>query len=126
MVLGIIERESGFNALAMSELKAYGLMQCLQETFDRHLPEIGYSGFTAALAFNPVVNVQVGIKHLIYLRRYWISEGIDSWLWTMNSYFWGIRATWQLLLEKKRAMLPSVEYGKGILDLAKKWKERGI
>jgi len=126
IVMALIERESSFNPNAISKAKAYGLTQCIRPVFDLHLPELGYGKFSVDLALNPIVNIEVGIKHLIYLRKYWLSEGIDSWLITTSSYYWGIRHTWDLLTSKKRARLPSLEYGKGIIDLANKWKEKGL
>lgn len=126
MILALIERESAFNPDAISNAKAYGLTQVIKPTFELHSYDLGYGEFNKDLALDPIVNVQVGIRHLVYLRKYWLSEGVDSWMITINSYFWGTRLTWELFLEKKRAKLPSLEYGKGILDLAEKWKARGI
>jgi len=125
-ILAVIERESNFNPHAVSYAKAYGLMQVIRTTCEIHLPELGYGNFSKELVLDPIVNIQLGIKELVRLRKYWLEEGTDSWIITMTSYFWGIRNTWALLTEKKRANLPSLEYGKGILDLADNWRERGI
>lgn len=125
-VLAIMQRESNFNPSAVSYAKAYGLMQVIRDTCDIHLPALGYGAFSKDLVMDPIINTQIGIKELIRLRKYWLEEGTDSWIVTMTSYFWGIRNTWALLTTKKRANLPSLEYGKGILDLADGWRGRGI
>jgi hypothetical protein len=125
-ILAVIERESNFNPKAISYAKAYGLMQVIRTTCELHLSALGYGDFSKDLVLDPIVNVQIGIKELIRLRKYWLEEGTDSWIVVMTSYFWGIRNTWSLLTEKRRANLPSLEYGKGILDLADSWKEKGI
>jgi hypothetical protein len=53
-----------------------------------------------------------------------MSEGLDSWLITVNSYFWGTSPVWDLLNKSK--MMPNLEYGKGVLDLQRRYKEKGI
>jgi len=126
LIMGIMERESEFNPKAISRKKAYGLMQAIRGTFELHLRGLGYGGFTKTLALDPIVNVQVGIKELVRLKRYWLEYDIDSWLIATNSYFWGTAIVWELFMEKKRAKLPSLEYAKGILDLEKKWREKGL
>ncbi len=127
IVMAIIERESAFNPDAISRARAYGLTQCIRAVFEQHLPELGYGRrFSKDLALNPIINVEVGIRHLVYLRKYWLAEGIDSWPISISSYFWGIRLTTQLITEKKRTKLPSLEYGIGVLKLAKAWQARGV
>lgn len=126
IVMAMMERESHFNPNAISYAKAFGLMQVTRTIFDLHLPELGYGKFTKSLALSPIVNVEVGIKELVRLRKYWLEEGVDSWMITVNSYFWGIRNTWELFLKKKRAHLPSLEYGKSILDGAREWRKKGL
>ena len=126
-VFAIMERESNFSPDAISRSHAYGIMQLIPTTFMLHSALLGYSGnFHEDLALNPIVNTEVGIQELIRLRKYWLSEGVNDWLVVYTSYFWGTRSTWELFLSKKRAKLPSLEYSKGIIDLAKKWRERGI
>lgn len=126
IIMAVIERESAFDPDAISRQKAYGLMQLIRPVMQGHLQRLGYGRFTKNLALDPIVNVECGIKELVRLRQYWLEEGINNWLIVSTSYFWGIRNTWELLLEKKRAKLPSLEYGKGILDLAKEWQKRGL
>jgi len=126
MIMAIMERESSFNPDAVSYAHAYGLMQVTRTVCEIHLPELGYGDFSKSLVLDPIVNVQLGIRELIRLRKYWIEYDTDSWIVTMTSYFWGIKNTWALLTSKKRSNLPSLEYGKGILDLANKWKEKGL
>jgi len=126
LIMGIMERESNFNPSAISYAKAYGLMQVIETTWAIHAADMAYGRFTEDIALDPIVNVQVGIKELVRLRKYWLENGVDSFLVTINSYFWGTTHTWELLTKKKRASLPSLEYGKGVLDLAKKWEEKGL
>lgn len=125
-IFAMIERESNFDPMAISPQRAYGLMQLIRPTFEMYLEDIGYAKFSKTIALDPVVNVKAGIEHLVYLRSYWLEEDVDSWMTVMNSYFWGIRTTWELFLSKRRARLPSMEYGKNILDLTREWKERGL
>ena len=125
IILGLIERESNFNPDAISSAKAYGLMQIIEDTWLIHDVYDDWE-FTPEMATMPEINVRVGIAELVRLRYYWIREGQDNWMVPLTSYFWGITNTWVLLTSKTRDMLPSLEYGKGVLDLAIKWKERGI
>lgn len=126
LILAIMERESHFDPEAVSSARAYGIMQIVRTTFDVHLLQSGYGGFSKDLAFNPIINTEIGIKELVRLRKYWLEEGLDSWMIAINSYFWGTSATWELFINERRAELPSLEYGKGVLDLAKTWQEKGI
>ena len=126
LVMGIMERESGFNPKAVSKARARGLMQVIQFTFEFHLRELNYGQYSHDLAFNPIINVEVGIRHLIYLRKYWLAEGKEDWVYAIMSYFWGTKNVWQLIETKGRAELPSLEYGTGVLELAEKWKKRGV
>lgn len=126
LVLAVMERESGFNPSAVSSSKAYGIMQVLPSTAASHLKEMGYSNPTKDLLLNPIICTEVGLRVLIGLRKYWMAEGVDSWLITVSSYYWGTTVTWRLFLEKDKALLPSLEYGKGVIGLMKKWKEAGL
>lgn len=90
------------------------------------MDDLGYDSFSQELVLEPIVNVQIGIRELVRLRRYWKEFGIDNWLIAVNSYYWGEKNVWELLESKKRARLPSLEYGKGILDLRKEWEEKGL
>ena len=124
LIFAVIERESGFNPRAVSQADAYGLMQVLLPTAEQHLKELGYA-VDYELLLDPVINVRVGIAELVRLRKYWLSEGVDSWLVTLTSYYWGVRAT-HFLLTKKSSVVPSLEYGRGVLSLSDKWKESGL
>jgi len=122
-IFALIEIESGFNPSAKSYMAAYGLTQCIKPIFQIHLPDMGYSKFSENLAFDPVVNIEVGIREIIRLRKYWMSEGIDNWLVVLNSYFWGIRPVWRFY---KNGEIENLKYGKRLMFLAKKWREKGI
>lgn len=125
-VFAIVERESGFNPQAISKAKCYGIMQLHPGTFNQHSKDLGYGKFTKELAFNPVINLHVALEHLVFLKLYWLAEGISDDLPVYTSFFWGINITWELFNSKKRANLPSLEYAKGIITLAAKWREQGI
>jgi len=125
LIFGLIERESGFNPNAVSSANAYGLMQITRSCFAIHLSELGYE-FSKEVALNPVVNIQVGIMELIRLRRLYLEEGFEGWSIPLHSYFWGERYTRTLLTTKNRVNVPGLEYSKGIIDLAKGWKEKGV
>lgn len=126
LIMSVMERESNFNPNAISYAQAFGLMQVIETTWAIHAADMAYGQFTKDIALDPIINTQVGIRELIRLRKYWLGNGVDSWLISVNSYFWGTTHTWELLTKKKRASLPSLEYGKGVLDLAEKWKEKGL
>ena len=125
-IMAMIERESGFDPDAVSVAKAYGLMQIIQDTFLIHSADLGYNRFKVELALDPVTNVKIGIMELVRLRRYWLEEGMDDWLYSIHSYFWGLRNTWALLTTEGRASLPSLEYAVGVLEMADRWKEEGV
>jgi hypothetical protein len=125
IIFGLIERESGFNPKALSDMKAYGLTQCIRMTFELHLPSLGYQKFTEDLAFNPVVNMRVGVAEIVRLRKIFLEDGIDSWHIVLSAYYYGERPVWSLLKTKASERV-TLEYGKGVMDLAKKWKERGL
>jgi hypothetical protein len=102
-------------------------MQVIRSTAELHLAQVGYgSVFSKELILNPILNVEIGIAELVRLRKLFLSEGVDGWLIVLTAYFWGERNAWELLNSKKRASLPSLEYGQGVLDLAKKWREAGL
>ena len=127
IILAVIERESGFNPDAISYAKAYGLMQVIRSTAELHLAQVGYGAvFSKELILNPIINVEIGMAELVRLRRLFLSEGVDGWLIVLTAYFWGERNAWELLNSKKRARLPSLEYGKSILELAEKWRQAGL
>ena len=126
LILAVIERESMFDPNAISYAQAYGLMQVTEGIFKIHLAELEYGEFTKDLAMDPIVNIKVGIMEMVRLKKYWLKHGTDSWMVAMTSYFWGIRNTWSLLETKNRASLPSLEYGKSIIELSKGWLERGV
>jgi len=92
-ILAPIERESSFDPEAVSHAQAYGLMQCLESTFARHLPELGHTGLiTEELMLDPIWNIRVGIAELIRLKKMWLKEGaesIDDWKITYYSYWAG-------------------------------------
>lgn len=116
LILAIMEQESNYDPRAISKKKAYGLMQCIRAVFEMHLPSMGYKNFTVELALNPIINVEVAIKEIVRLRQYWLGEGVDSWMITMTSYFWGIKYTWSRFIDEGQT---ESNYGKNVLDKQK-------
>ena len=125
IVFGLIERESGFNPKAISVSKAFGIMQILYSTAERYLKDMGYQP-TLELLLNPVVNIEVGLRELVRIRKEFMSYGIDSWHICLAAYYWGDRPILELVFSKERGVYASLEYGQGVMALAKKWKEKGI
>lgn len=123
MIFGLMELESNFDPTAISSADAYGLTQCLRVTFEIHLLDMGYKIFTKELALNPIVNIEVGIRELVKLRKYWLTEGHDNWMIPLTSYYWGIRWTKRKFLDKGQR---ESEYGKDVLNRSNKWREVGI
>ena len=89
---------------------------------------MGFANLTTDLLFNPVLNVQASIRELARLRRSFLAQGVDSWQICLTAYYWGERWAWTLATKKATAlsMLPSLEYGQGVMALAAKWKEKGL
>lgn len=128
-VLAVIERESGFRPDIISHMGAYGLMQCLEATFAVHLPRIGYPLPTKELMLDPIINVRVGIRELVRLKRMWIAngyEGRDDWKITFYSYYAGETWARRLLTTLEKGTFPGLEYGVGTEKLARAWGEKGI
>ena len=123
MIFGLIELESNFDPTAISSADAYGLTQCLRATFEIHLLDMGYKMFTKELALNPIVNVEVGIRELVKLRKYWLAEGHDNWMIPLTSYYWGIKWTKRRFLDKGQR---ESDYGKDVLNRSDKWREIGV
>lgn len=119
-IFAVMEQESNFDPTAISYANAYGLMQCIRATFERHLPDMGYKMFSIDLALNPVVNVEVGVRELVQLRKYWLEEGVVEWSIVVTSYYWGVRATQRLFLDKDKR---DSQYSDEVFDKIEKWRK---
>jgi len=127
-ILALIERESGFDPTAISYANAIGLTQVTKPIFLIHAEDLGFDKGAdwVQVLLDPIQSVRFGVAELIRLRRNWISYGVDSWLIVFTSYFWGEKNAWDLLETKRRAQLPSLEYGQGVIELSAKWREKGV
>jgi hypothetical protein len=129
IVFGLIEVESNFDPKAVSYAMAYGLTQCLEVTFMRFLPQLGYPQFSTELAFNPVINVRVGLAELVRLRKFFLAQGIDSWEICLAGYYWGERPAWAAIRgtkEEKNGLGLITEYGRRVLTKAGRWRVVGL
>lgn len=126
IVFGVIERESGFDPKSVSPKKAYGLMQLLFSTALIHSDALGHPNLTVDLLMNPSVNVSIGISELCRLRKQFLSFGISEWSSCLSAYYWGERPVFNLIFGKEMGTYPSLEYGHGVMKLAKKWRENGL
>lgn len=129
IIMAVIERESNFDPTAISEMGAYGLMQCIQATFERHLSNLGYQQATLEVMLDPVINIQVGIKEIIRLKKIWLTEGYETrsdWKITFYSYYAGERWARLILTTLKKETFPGLEYSAGTTQLVNDWKERGV
>jgi hypothetical protein len=124
IVFGLIERESDFDPMALSDAHAYGMGQLLWGTAAPHYRDLGFANLTADLLFNPVLNVEASIRELVRLRRTFLAVGVDSWYVTLTAYYYGEKIA--LMLLNSKTLSPSLEYGSGVMSLARKWKERGL
>jgi len=122
-IFAVMEQESNFDPTAISSAGAYGLMQCIRATFEIHLPNMGYKIFTVALALNPIINAEAGIRELVRLRKYWLVEDIDDWMVVLTSYYYGIDYTQKYLLKETEG---KSQYGQEVLDRLDKWRKVGV
>ncbi|MEX0920191.1 MAG: transglycosylase SLT domain-containing protein [Candidatus Pacearchaeota archaeon] len=66
----IIRVESGFDSNAVSNRGARGLMQLMEGTFKERSREIYDKSLSFDKAFDPEVNIRVGIHHLLWINQY--------------------------------------------------------
>ena len=108
--------ESGFDALALSNAGAMGLMQVLPGTWREWAPKASVSD-----PFDSYSNVQVAAIYLDYLRSQLAQRGYIEKEWMLVAYHWGIDrlnsfltegSSWQDLPEARR------RYAEDILRIA--------
>lgn len=98
VILALWKQESNFNPLAVSYADAFGLGQLLWPTALPYLYDMGHGPRPdKRLLFNPVINAEVSIRHLVRLRQYYLSIGISGWAWPLSEYFWGRGNIWKML-----------------------------
>lgn len=108
--------ESSFDALALSNAGAMGLMQVLPATWREWAPAVGASD-----PFDSYSNVQVAAVYLDYLRTQLARQGHPEKAWMLVAYNWGLDrvsdflaagGAWQELPDKRR------KYAEDILRIA--------
>ncbi|HAJ37045.1 MAG TPA: hypothetical protein DCL15_15295 [Chloroflexi bacterium] len=77
--------ESSFDALALSQAGAMGLMQVLPTTWREWAPAVGASD-----PFDSYSNVQVAAIYLDYLRTQLAQQGHPEKEWMLVAYNWGL------------------------------------
>lgn len=121
LILGFMEVESGYRHRAISSGKAYGLMQVLRSTATPYLQQRGLQWSTETI-LDPVVNIDVGVQHLVELHRCYMNERLESendFTFSALSYTYGQQAVRDALHDKGIAL---GYYGK-VQRAANRWGE---
>jgi len=84
LVLSLIRVESSGNAFAVSNVGAMGLMQLRPSTAEQVAGDLGIRWTGAAMLFEPVTNVRLGVE---YLRQ--MIDRYDSVETALAAYNWG-------------------------------------
>jgi soluble lytic murein transglycosylase-like protein len=84
LVLALIQVESSGNAFAVSSVGAIGLMQLRPSTAEEVAAQLGIRWTGAAMLFEPVTNVRLGVE---YLRQ--LVERYGSVSTALAAYNWG-------------------------------------
>jgi len=84
LVLALIQVESSGNAFAVSGVGAIGLMQLRPSTAEEVAGQLGIRWTGAAMLFEPVTNVRLGVE---YLRQ--LIERYDDVSTALAAYNWG-------------------------------------
>ena len=88
LILAVMEKESGFDPLAVSSVRAVGLMQVRRAAAQETLERLGYT-YSIALMQDPILSTKVGTEYLVWLHRLFMSEGVetrDDWQYTLMAY----------------------------------------
>ena len=88
LIMAVMEKESGFDPLAVSSVRAVGLMQVRRAAAQTTLERLGYT-YSVALMQDPILSVKVGTEYLVWLHRLFMSEGVearDDWQYTLMAY----------------------------------------
>lgn len=132
-IMGIIETESDFNPKAISKALdgetpvAYGLMQVVRGTATPILKDKGYT-WNLPNILQPELNMDVGVTHLIYLHRQFVSlglENINEFHVTLIAYNRGERIVLESINTRKRASI-SLDYLGRVKLASRKWENVGL
>lgn len=125
LIFAWIEKESAGNPDAVSYAGAKGIVQLMDFRAEEILTDMGYAGFDIELVFDPVINLEGGIRHLWDLMNFWGRSGIKNHnlvlFYALHSYKWGSNNTLQLFNSPKRAYRPAIEYVNWILNRREYW-----
>lgn len=86
--IAIMQRESEYSVIAISNAKAIGLMQIMPKTFDDYNKNL-HLGFSRSAAFDPVINIQISMLHLkdlIAENRPKAKSENELWKRVLNAY----------------------------------------
>jgi len=88
LIMAVMEKESGFDPMAVSSVRAVGLMQVRRAAAQTTLERLGYT-YSVVLMQDPILSVKVGTEYLVWLHRLFMSEGVearDDWQYTLMAY----------------------------------------
>ncbi len=88
LIMAVMEKESGFNPLAVSSVRAVGLMQVRRAAAQTTLDRMGYT-YSVALMQDPILSTKVGTEYLVWLHRLFMSEGVEKasdWTYSLMAY----------------------------------------
>jgi len=83
----LVYNESRYKFDVVSPVGAYGYMQIMPETYKYILNMIEYPECTE---HTPFVNIELGVRYLAYLKRFWQGRGYDGWEYPLASYNAGV------------------------------------
>ncbi len=115
VILAVWRQESNFDPDALSNKDAMGMGQVLWTTALPYLYAMGHIRPNKAIMFDPVVNAEISIKHLLRLRQFYLGIGVRDWLWVFSEYFWGRGNIGKILW-----------YAWEVMGRVEKYKSRGV
>ena len=126
LILAVIKAESNFNANAISEKGAKGLMQITDKTF-AYVSEKFELGYDSEDVFDTAKNIRVGVLYLDYLNKkyrditvmlcaYNAGEGnVDDWL-KDERYSHDKRALYYIPFPETEKYIRKIEFYKKVFD----------
>jgi len=128
LILAWLEKESGGNPEAVSYAGAMGLTQLMDFNAKKLFLTMGCTYNQKKLIFRPDVNLEGGIHYINDLMNLWENKGIHNKIlilfYSLHSYKWGIRNTFQLFNSERRAYRPAIEYVNWILNRREYWADK--
>lgn len=138
LILALIEVESSFDPRATSNYTdeagktrplAYGLTQMVRSTATHYLTDMGYS-WNPDILYDPVLSVEIGVRHLVDLHRQYVSEGLEfknEFQWSILSYMWGERPVKESMSKKPNDRgYMSLNYWTRVREAQLRWIQKGF